>query len=160
MFVIYIVNWVFFTYNHVLTLQSLQKKIKTLNHAHPNLVEDLQRRPVPQGNPVLLGVPQGTQRGFQENRVNFYQKTQGMPIGFPNEFSVPQGRQEFLIPQAKQGKVFSIPLSINVVNGYQEDISYDNRMSEGISKFPQGTQDKINSFPQSSQGKVSRDPIN
>ncbi|XP_078341464.1 uncharacterized protein LOC111107382 isoform X2 [Crassostrea virginica] len=140
---------------------SLQKKIKTLNHAYPNLVEDLQRRPVPQGNPVLLSVPQGTQRGFQENRVNFNQKTQGMPTGFPNEFSVPQGRQEFLIPQAKQEKVFSIPLSTGaqVVNGYQEDISYDNRMSEGISKFPQGTQDKISSFPQSSQGKVSRDPM-
>ena len=32
-------------------------------------------------------------------------------------------------------------------------------MSEGISKFPQETQDKISSFSQSSQGKVSRDPM-
>ena len=33
------------------------------------------------------------------NGANYYYKTQGTPTGFPHVFSVPQGRQEFLISQ-------------------------------------------------------------
>ena len=130
-----------------------QKKIKTGNYAYPNLVEDLQSRPVPQGNPVLLSVPQGTQRGFQANRVNLYQKTQGTPTGYPNVFLVPQERQEFWVPQEIQGKAFSIPLTTETqaVSGHQEGVSTLDIMSEGISKFPQGIQNKINSFPRGTQ---------
>ena len=90
-------------------LQSFQKKKKSGNYAYPNLVGDVQRRPVPQGNPVLISVPQGTQRDFPGNRANFYHNTQGMPTKSPHHFSVSQGRQGFLIPQATHGKAFSIP---------------------------------------------------
>ena len=130
-----------------------QKKIKTGNYAYPNLVEDLQRRPVPQGNPVLLSVPQGTQRGSQGNRVNLYQKTQGTPTRYPNVFRVPQERQEFWVPQEIQGKPFSIPLTTETqaVSGPQEGVSTHDIMSKGISKFPKGIQDKINSFPRGTQ---------
>ncbi|XP_022319653.2 uncharacterized protein LOC111122290 isoform X2 [Crassostrea virginica] len=140
---------------------SFQKKKKTGNYAYPNLVGDVQRRPVPQGNPFLISVPQGTQRDFPGNRANFYHNTQGMPTKFPHQFSVSQGRQEFLIPQATHGKAFSIPHSTGakVVSGYREDISNHNRMSEGISTFPLGIQDKIISFPRGSQGEISRVPV-
>ena len=141
--------------------QSSQKKKKTGNYAYPNLVGDVQRRSVPQGNPVLTSVPQGTQRDFPGNRANFYHNTQGMPTKFPHQFSVSQDRQEFLIPQATHGKAFSIPHSTGAkaVSGYREDISNHNRMSEGISTFPLGIQDKIISFPQESQGEISRVPV-
>ena len=116
-------------------------------------MEDLQRRPVPQGNPVLISVPQGTQRCFQANRVNLYQKTQGTPTGYPNLFRVPQEKQEFWVPQEIQRKAFSIPLTTETqaVSGHQEGVSTHDIMSEGISKFPQGIQDKINSFPRGTQ---------
>ena len=142
-------------------LQSFQKKKKTGNYAYPNLVGDVHRRSVPQGNPFLISVPQGTQRDFPGNRANFYHNTQGMPTKFPHQFSVSQGRQEFLIPQATHGKAFSIPHSTGAkaVSGYREDISNHNRMSEGISTFPLGIQDKIISFPWGSQGEISRVPV-
>ncbi|XP_078341618.1 uncharacterized protein LOC111109276 isoform X2 [Crassostrea virginica] len=137
------------------------KKIKTGANAYPNRVEDLQRRQVPQGNPVLISVPQGAQRGFQGNIDNHYLKTQGTPTGFPRELSVLQERQEFLIPQETNGKAFSIPLSTGTqaVSVNQEDITNQNCIDEEIIKFPQGIQDKIISSPQGSQGKISRAPM-
>ena len=130
-----------------------QKKIKTGNYAYPNLVEDLQRRPVPQGNPVLISVPQGTQRGFQGNRAQFDHKTQGTSTGFSHGFSVARGREDFLIPQETHGKALSIPTFTipQAVSGHQEGISTRNIMSEGISKFPQGIQGKIITVPQGTQ---------
>nr|XP_022316651.1 uncharacterized protein LOC111120213 [Crassostrea virginica] len=109
---------------------SFQKKKKTGNYAYPNLVGDVQRRPVPQGNPVVISVPQGTQRDSPEIRAKFYHNTQGMPTKFPHQFSVSQERQEFLIPQATHGKAFSIPDSkgTKAVSGYREGISNHNRM--------------------------------
>ena len=87
-------------------------------------MEVLQSRPVPQGSPVLLNVPQDTQRDFQGNRAHFYHKTHGTPTGFPHGMSVSKGRQEFRIPQETYGKALSIPLSTvtQAVSGHQDGI--------------------------------------
>ena len=159
--VIYDVKLYMYFVNVIWLKICFQKKIKNGNHAYPNLVEDLQRRPVPQGSPVLLNVPQDTQRGFQGNRAHFYHKTHGTPTGFPHGMSVSKGRQEFLIPQETYGKALSIPLSTvtQAVSGHQEGIITHNIMSEEISTFPQGIQGKIISFPQGSHAKISRVPV-
>ena len=159
--VIYDVKLYMYFVNVIWLKICFQKKIKNGNHAYPNLVEDLQRRPVPQGSPVLLNVPQDTQRGFQGNRAHFYHKTHGTPTGFPHGMSVSKGRQEFLIPQETYGKALSIPLSTvtQAVSGHQDGIITHDIMSEEISTFPQGIQGKIISFPQGSHEKISRVPV-
>ena len=57
-------------------------------------------------------------QGSHGNGTNYYHKTQGTPCGFPHVFSVPQGRQEFLISLETQEKALSIPLSTRTRLGW------------------------------------------